>query len=153
MNRCFFTLTERLLPRALVAALLASTLNSIPALAQSVSRQFPAQSQRAQMQVLVPPNIVLDDKPERLAPGARILGPNNLLQLSASLVGQSLPVNYLREHGGLISRVWILNPQEASQSASAAAPRTNIIFESTASQVKPDDGQTPFKQLPKYPLR
>ncbi len=84
------------------------------ALAQS-GRSFPPQAQRAQLQVTQAPEILLDGKPARLAPGARIRGANDMLVLSATLAGQSLVVNVLVEPSGLVKEVWILSPQEASQ--------------------------------------
>ncbi len=85
-----------------------------PAQAQS-ARIFPKQAQRALLQVTQAPDILLNGKPARLAPGARIRSSNDLLVLSGTLTGQSLVVNVLLEPGGLVKEVWILSPQEAAQ--------------------------------------
>jgi hypothetical protein len=66
----------------------------------------------AVMEVKVPPEITLDGKAERLSPGARIRARNNLLILSGALVGQLLPVRYLRDSSGLVHEVWILTEAE-----------------------------------------
>jgi hypothetical protein len=66
----------------------------------------------AVMVVKVPPEITLDGKAERLSPGARIRARNNLLILSGALVGQLLPVRYLRDSSGLVHEVWILTEAE-----------------------------------------
>ena len=42
-----------------------------------------------------------------LSPGARIYGPNRTLVLSATLVGQTLPVRYVRDLQGLVHEVWL----------------------------------------------
>ena len=115
MNRC----TSHLL-HLTAALLLASSFASLPALAQSEaavdtlpSRQFPKTVLRGELVVLTPPEITLDGKPERLSPGARIRGADNLLVLSGALVNQKLVVNYLREPAGQVHQVWILTENEA----------------------------------------
>jgi hypothetical protein len=113
MNRC-----THQLPRHLLAALLLAAA-SLPVLAQSEagdtlpSRQFPKAVLRGELVVLTPPEITLDGKPERLSPGARIRGADNLLVMSGALVNQKLVVNYLREPAGQVHQVWILTEDEA----------------------------------------
>ena len=85
-----------------------------PAMAQS-GRSFPPQAQRAVLQVIQAPDLLLNGKPARLAPGARIRGSNDLLVLSGTLTGQTLLVNVVLESGGLVKEVWILSPEEAAQ--------------------------------------
>ena len=111
MNRC----TSYLLSALLLAA-------SLPALAQNDApgdtlpgRQFPKAVLRGDMVVLAPPEITLDGKPERLSPGARIRGTDNLLVMSGALVNQKLAVNYLREAAGQVHQVWILTEEEANR--------------------------------------
>ena len=65
-----------------------------------------------QLLVQQSPDVLLDGQPQRLSPGARIRGPNNLLVLPATLSGQTVPVRYLRESHGLIHEVWLLNDAE-----------------------------------------
>lgn len=115
MNRCLPH------PRHVMAALLALSAGLAlffppPAAAQAAMARTPLIPQAAKRGVLVvtqPPEVLLDGRPERLSPGTRIRGRNNLLVLSASLVGQELPVRYVRDPLGLIHEVWILTEAEA----------------------------------------
>ena len=84
-------------------------------MAQS-GRRFAPQAQRALLQVTQAPDLLLNGKPARLAPGARIRASNDLLVLSGTLTGQTLLVNVVLESGGLVKEVWILSPEEAGQS-------------------------------------
>lgn len=92
-------------------------------------RPFSAKARRAVMQITQPPELLLNARAERFSPGARIFGANGLLVLSATLVGQSLPVVFEREAQGLVHTVWVLNPTEAAlserQLIPAAAPTAN----------------------------
>ena len=152
MNRCL-----SLFPRRIVALLMAGLVAgamvwSVAAAAQQLAvRQFPPAAKRGMLTVTAPPEVLINGAAERLSPGIRIRGVNNLLVMSASLVGQTVLVNYVREKQGLIQEVWILNQAEADQKRSGMEPRTNFIFESDADKPKTDDGKTPFDQLPKFP--
>lgn len=96
---------------ALVAAACAATL---PAFAQA-TRTFPANALRGEIVVTLPPEIQLNGKPARLAPGARIVDERNLLQLSGALVGKRLVVHYTRDNAGQPQQVWILTPAERAR--------------------------------------
>jgi hypothetical protein len=150
MNRCLASLRGRLL----LSSTLLMGLCGLPcdiAFAQGLVRPFPAAALRGTLQVTTPPDILINGKTERLAPGAHIRGSNNLLVLSASLAGQSVLVNYLRDPQGQIREVWILSAQEAQEKRAGMETRTNFIFGSDADKPKTDDGKTPFDQLPKFP--
>lgn len=82
------------------------------AFAQGLVREVPKDVVRARLVVTAPPEVTLDKKPDRLSPGARIRGVNNLLVLSGGLVGQVLPVVYRRDAAGLVHEVWVLTPEE-----------------------------------------
>ena len=114
-------------------------------------RQFPPAAKRGTLVVTAPPEVLLNGAVERLSPGVRIRGVNNMLVMSASLVGKTVLVNYVREKQGLIQEVWILNQAEADEKRSGSGPITNFIFGSDAHKPKTDDGKTPFDQLPKFP--
>ena len=112
MNRC----TPHLLRLCLALAASASALAALPAAAQTATpavRNFPAAALRGELVVTQPPVITLDGKAERLTPGARIHGLDNLLVPSATLVNQPLTVNYLRDGAGQVHEVWLLNSAEA----------------------------------------
>jgi hypothetical protein len=94
---------------------------SLAASAQFSPRQFPKNAWRGTLVVTAAPGILLDGKPGRLAPGARIHSAQNLLLLSGSLQGQELLVNYsLEATSGLVLEVWILTPQEALEKRARA---------------------------------
>ncbi|MCK6426325.1 MAG: hypothetical protein L6Q75_14710 [Burkholderiaceae bacterium] len=87
-----------------------------PARAQElVQRPFPAQALRGTLKVIAAPEVLLDGRPARLAPGARIRGPQNLLVMSAAITGQTLPVHYTRDFDGLLKDLWILRPDEVAR--------------------------------------
>jgi hypothetical protein len=149
MNRCLTLLKT---PSLALAIFLvgAACLSPSVSQAQTESRQFPAAALRGMMEVTQPPQILINGQVERLSPGARIKGKNNLIVMSGTLVGQRVLVNYVRNQQGLIQDVWILTDAEAQQKRKGM-DSTNIVFESDADKPKTDDGKTPFDQLPKYP--
>jgi len=77
-----------------------------------VQRNFPADALRGTLVVNAPPEVTLNGRAARLAPGARIRGQNNMLEMSGGLVGLSLVVNYTSDTSGLVKDVWILTPDE-----------------------------------------
>jgi hypothetical protein len=78
-------------------------------------RRFPANALRGELVITGAPEVTLNGRPDRLAPGARIRGESNLLTTPASLTGQRLTVHYTREaSSGLLMDVWILQPMERS---------------------------------------
>ena len=132
MKRCISRFTSHFSNRparavpmvALAAAVLlvsaASLLVHRPAVAQTTEatpnvRQFPPKAQRGEMAMQNHPVLVLNGKTERLSPGARIFDQNNHLVLSGQLVGRDVVVNYVRDGGGQIHQVWLLNAEEAKE--------------------------------------
>jgi hypothetical protein len=101
MLRCAFTL-------ALSLAL------ALPAAAQ-VQRNFTNKALRGTIVFGTPPEVMLNGKPARLAPGARIRDANNLVLMSGTLVGGKAVVNYTTELEGMLLDVWILSPAEAAR--------------------------------------
>jgi hypothetical protein len=69
------------------------------------------------MQITQPPELLINGKAERLSPGARIRGTNNMLVMSGALIGQNLVVKFVREPLGLVHEVWVLTPAEAQATA------------------------------------
>ena len=124
----------------------------VVASAQELSvRQFPPAAKRGMLEVTAPPEVLINGTVERLSPGVRIRGVNNMLVMSASLVGKRAVVNYVRDKQGLIQEAWILNQAEADLKRSGSEPIINFNFGSDADKPKTDDGKTPFDQLPKFP--
>jgi hypothetical protein len=79
---------------------------------ESIHRDAPKDVVLGQMTVTLPPVIQMDGKPDRLSPGVRIHSIRNMLVLSASLAGSTVPVVYKRDTYGLVSEVWMLTPDE-----------------------------------------
>ena len=97
------------------ASLLALSLAlALPAAAQT-QRQFTSKALRGELVFGAPPEVTLNGKPARLAPGARVRDANNLIQLPASLAGRKAIVNYTLELEGQLLDVWILTAQEAAK--------------------------------------
>lgn len=101
----------RCAPVAAFAVAIALALPASHALAQA-QRQFPKSALRGELQFGAPPEVMLNGHAARLAPGARIRAENNLVLMSAALVGRQASVNYTLEPGGLVKEVWILTAQE-----------------------------------------
>ena len=99
--------------RCLAIALTATTL-ALPVAAQ-VQRGFPQNALRGTIEFGTPPQVKLNGKPARLAPGSRIRGQNNMLEMSASLVGAKAVVNYTIDTSGLVKDVWLLRTEEVAR--------------------------------------
>ncbi len=103
---------------------------ALPAAAQAV-RKFPANALRGELVVTQPPAVALNGQAAQLAPGARIRGADNLVQLSGALVGRKLVVHYTLDVVGNLQDVWVLTPAEFARQpwpvtpAQAAAWRFN----------------------------
>ncbi|MES2401328.1 MAG: hypothetical protein V4573_15170 [Pseudomonadota bacterium] len=115
-------------------------------------RQFPKLAKRGELVILVPPEVTVDGKVDRLSPGVRIRDTNNNLVLSGTLADQKLPVRYVRDNTGLVHEVWVLNAEEARQKMpgeDGGGIWSNIrsMFDTP---VPSDDGKTPYNQLPLY---
>ncbi len=152
MNRCF--LLVGLL--SVVCAAHAQLSEPLPvnenAVIQSGTpglRKFPDKALRGRMKVVQAPEIVIDGQRERLSPGARIRDTNNRLVLSASITGQEYIVNFVR-NGSEVHEVWILTQLEAKQKVKTNTPANNFQFASDEGKGRPDDGKTPFNQLPSF---
>jgi len=95
----------------LAAALM---LAATAAVAQA-PRNFPATALRGEIVVTQPPELLLNRRPARLAPGARIRGQNNLTLVSGALIDQRLAVHYTLDPSGLLLDVWILTAEELAR--------------------------------------
>lgn len=98
---------------AVLAPVLACLALSTGFAAAQTHRSFPATALRGTLVLDAWPEATLEERPARFAPGARIRGEDNLLQLPASLAGRTLRVHYtLEPTTGLVLDVWILNATE-----------------------------------------
>jgi hypothetical protein len=105
---------------------------SLPLAAQA-QRTFTAKALRGELAFGTPPEVRLNGKPARLAPGARIRDENNMLHLPGSLAGKKFVVNYTTELEGMVLDVWIL-----SRSEMARKPWPTTEKEALAWQFNPD---------------
>ncbi|MGZ5195402.1 MAG: hypothetical protein ACXWJM_10415 [Ramlibacter sp.] len=83
--------------------------------AQVPLRNVPKDVKHGHITISNPPQIDLDGKADRLSPGARIRNVNNLIVMSGTLIGKTVPVVYRREVSGMVHDVWILSPDEESK--------------------------------------
>ncbi len=120
MNRC----ENFPMIRAMAAMTLALSL--MPCAAQLGERQFPPSAVRGSLVITLPPDVLLDGRPDRLSPGSRIRSQNNMLVLSATLVGQTHTANFTRDAAGLIHEVWLLSATEAEQPLPKGTPTRNF---------------------------
>ena len=97
-----------------LALLVCSTVLAAPASAQMV-RAFPQDALRGVVTFGPPPHVLLNGKPAQLAPGARIRGQDNMLQMSGALVNVKAIVHYTIETNGLVKDVWLLRPEEIAR--------------------------------------
>ena len=128
MNRCKKT-TNALTFIALCTVVASAGLFSLQASAQDEvprpqtqneslngGRNFPIGTLRGKFMVTDAPDVELDGKADRLAPGARIRSDQNMLVIPGAIIGQKYLVNYTRDSAGLLREVWILSPGEAMAS-------------------------------------
>ena len=108
MNRC-----------VLMAALALALAGAVSA---QTSRPFPAHALRGTLVVVQPPEVQVNGQAARLAPGSRIRGADNLVQLSGMLVGAKLLVHYTLDPTGLVQDVWVLTPDEAARKPWPSTP-------------------------------
>ena len=99
---------------AFAFAFTAAVFTALPAAAQ-MPRNFPATALRGEIAVVQPPELLLNGRPARLSPGARIRDEINLLQVNGILAGRRLVVHYTVDLSGLVSEVWILTPAERAR--------------------------------------
>jgi hypothetical protein len=89
----------------------AALVAPVPSQAE-LARNFPADALRGDLQVVQPPEALLDGQPVRLAPGVRIRGENNLLLLTGAIAGSHRVVHYRLGLDGQIVEIWLLTEAE-----------------------------------------
>ena len=127
MNRCRFdppstSVRSPRNGRALAGALgTALLLAMAPATAQvpagvGMVRNFPEAALRGNLTINGTSDATLNGRAIRMAPGMRLLSPQNTLVMAHTVVGQSFQVNYTIEPStGMLLSAWILTKAEASQ--------------------------------------
>ena len=106
-----------------VAAVLVAVVSHAARAVAQTARNFPATALRGELVVTDPPNILLNRQPARLAPGARIRGADNLLQMSGAVIGQTMSVHYTLDPLGLVLDVWVLTPSELARNPWPTTPQ------------------------------
>ena len=102
--------------RCALAAVAALAFVSTAASAQTVQRGFPQNALRGVITFNTPPAVLLNGKSAQLAPGARIRGQNNMLEMSGALIGKKAIVNYtLEDSTGLVKDIWVLREDEIAK--------------------------------------
>jgi hypothetical protein len=110
------------LPAALIAAAALSSADVAAQATPNPNRVFPATALRGEIVVGQPPALLLDGRPARLAPGARVRGPDNMLLLQGRLAGLRATVHYTTDLGGEVLDVWLLTPAELARRPWPATP-------------------------------
>lgn len=120
MTRC--TKNPSPLARAMLVGLFAASFGAAwPAGAQvqpglGGSRPFPEAAERGVLTLHSISEASLNGRTVRLAPGLRLLSPQNTLVTPHSVLGQSFKVNYVIENStGMLLTAWILTEGEAAQ--------------------------------------
>ncbi len=112
MNRCSKSAITSFLIAAGACLAPAAALFSIDAQAQ---RLFPQKVERGSITFTGTHDVVLNDKRERLAPGAIVRTERNTIALTGTLRGKTFTANYLRDPAHLVREVWLLTPAEAER--------------------------------------
>jgi hypothetical protein len=120
--------------RCALVATLALALALAASACSAQTRTFPATALRGDFTVANPPEVRLNGKPARLAPGARIRGGDNMLLLSGRIVNQRLLVNYTLDISGQLLDVWVLTPAEAARQPWPATPQEAAAWSFNADQ-------------------
>ena len=146
MNRCpTALLPSRPRLRGLLLAMLcaaAPLLASAPAAAQgtvqgsmSGMRNFPDAALRGSLVITGASDAEINGRAIRMAPGMRLLNPENGLVMLHTVVGQEFTANYLIENStGMLLTAWILSKSEAAQARAGGAANTVNYTTGGASQ-------------------
>ncbi len=121
MNRCALMLSAVLCTASFAAA-------------AQAPRNFPATALRGELVVTAPPEVLLNKKPARLAPGSRMRGMDNMLILSGAALNQRLLVNYTLDLHGNVMDVWVLTPGEAARKPWPGTPQEAATWSFNADQ-------------------
>ena len=97
-----------------VLALVAALVLASPAAAQ-VQRSFPQNALRGAIVFGTAPEIAMNGRPARLAPGSRIRDGNNMMVAPSAVHGGKFLVHYTIDTSGLVKDVWILTSAEAAK--------------------------------------
>ena len=114
-----------MLRRALAFA--AACLLALPVAAQA-QRNFPQNALRGALVFGEAPDIALNGRPARLAPGGRIRDTNNMSVVPSALHGGRFLVHYTVDLYGLVKDVWILTADEAANKPWPTTPDEAVAW-------------------------
>ena len=132
MPRCtlflrHLTTTLALGASAWMVAAPATAQNTQPT-ALTGQRNFPEAALRGTLVITSATTATLNGTPIRMAPGMRLLSPENGLVMLHTVVGQEFTANYLIENStGMLLTAWILSKAEAAQ-ARAGSNATTVNY-------------------------
>ena len=106
--------------RCVLAAALVACVQTVAA---QVPRNFPATALRGEIVITQPPEVLLNQVPARLAPGARIRGMDNMLVLSGAAVNLRMLVHYTLDLHGHLLDVWVLTAAELARKPWPVTPQ------------------------------
>lgn len=109
------------------ALALALTATCLVAHAQQ-HRPFPKHALRGELVITQYPDALMNGRPVRFAPGARIKNDTNLWVPPAGLTGQKLVVHYTFESSGLVMDAWVLNPAELANKPWPTTPAESATW-------------------------
>ncbi|MGZ5130922.1 MAG: hypothetical protein ACXWCU_01090 [Caldimonas sp.] len=102
-------------------AFAAACLLALPVAAQ-VQRNFPQNALRGAVVFGEAPEISLNGRPARLAPGTRIRDASNMTVVPSAVYGGRFLVHYTIDPFGLVKDIWILTPEEAANKPWPSTP-------------------------------
>jgi hypothetical protein len=127
MNRCHSMRARLALAAFLSLGFFGATAPALSRAQESIRREAPKDVVLGQMTVVAPPVIRIDGKDDRLSPGVRIRDLRNMLVLSGSLAGSTVPVVYKRDMTGLVHEVWILTSDEYARLGGAGSDAQKFV--------------------------
>jgi hypothetical protein len=106
----------------LFAILSTLMLSCVTLSAVAFERPFPNDVKRGTMTLTNGQNLMINGKPRAFSGAIQIRNADNLIQMSGSISGNAMPINYTENFQGDIHRVWILTAEEARQKHPTAPP-------------------------------
>ena len=135
MNRCTttrFHAHAAALACALLCAALPATAQVAPGLGNH--RTFPDAALRGTLTLNSTAEATLSGRTIRMAPGMRLMSPQNTLVMVNSVLGQSYKVNYVIENStGMLLTAWILTEGEAAQPRKGPGDSVQFNFRTESS--------------------
>jgi len=97
------------------ALFLLSLVLAYPGAALTQQRVIPEQAKRGYVQHVGGPEISIDGRPARLAPGAAIRDQKNFIVVPGSMPRAGAWADYTKDASGQVSAVWLLTPAERAR--------------------------------------